>query len=97
MANCFEYNDKMYFHPGYYLHEIMMNEKITFEEISKKMKTSPLYVKELVDGVRDLTGYDAFHLSLITNTSTKMWISLQNEYNKGVALRDENDIFLEKE
>ena len=40
-CNYFEYKDKIAFHPGYYIEEIIQDMNITQEDFAKRLQTTP--------------------------------------------------------
>ena len=51
MSNCYiEYNDKMAFHPGYYIKEVIDDMGITQEDFAKRLDTTPKNLSLLIRG-----------------------------------------------
>ena len=49
MSNYMEYNDKIAFHPGYYIKEIIEESGLTQEDFAKRLDTTPKNLSLLVD------------------------------------------------
>lgn len=75
-----EYKDIIAFHPGYYIKEYIDNNNITQEELSKRLQTSAKYVSDLVNARINLTEEMILKLAVVFNTSTKMWLNLNQKY-----------------
>ncbi len=85
MSNYIEYNDKMAFHPGYYIKEIIDDENITQEDFAKRLGTTPKNLSILIRGEQALSIDMASKLSRLMNTSVTYWLNLQNAYDALVA------------
>lgn len=100
MSNYIEYNDKMAFHPGYYIKEIIDDENITQEDFAKRLGTTPKNLSILIRGEQALSIDMASKLSRLMNTSVTYWLNLQNAYDALVAesmseemLKEERNVF----
>lgn len=76
-----EYNDKIAFHPGYYIKELIESEGITQEEFAKKMNITPKTISKLVNGLIDISDEMAINLSNMYKTSSEVWLNLQRNYD----------------
>ena len=97
MSNCYiEYNDKMAFHPGYYIKEVIDDMGITQEDFAKRLDTTPKNLSLLIRGEQSLSIDIATKLSRMLDTSIIYWLNLQNEFD---ALKAESisDKMLEEE
>ena len=60
MSNYIEYNDKIAFHPGYYIKEIIDESGITQEDFAQRLDTTPknlsvlIYRKNMIRSLRNL-------------------------------------------
>lgn len=75
-----EYDNKIAFHPGYYIKELIEEEEITQEEFAKKLGTSAKNISKLVNGEASISNNLAISLSNMYNTSPEVWINLQRKY-----------------
>lgn len=55
MSNYIQYNDKVAFHPGYYLQEIIENSGLTQEDFAKRLGTTPKNISVLLNGKQSLS------------------------------------------
>ena len=100
MSNYIEYNDKMAFHPGYYIKEIIDDENTTQEDFAKRLGTTPKNLSILIRGDQALSIDMANKLSRLMNTSVTYWLNLQNAYDALLAesmsdemLKEERNVF----
>ena len=96
MSNYIEYKDKIAFHPGYYIEEIVEESGLTLEELSKRLKTTPKNLNILIRGEKNLSIDMAYKLSEMLGTTVEYWLTLQKIYDKMQA-EFLADINLEKE
>jgi len=80
MSNKIEYQELIAFHPGYYIKDLLEDQGITQEELAKRLQTTPKYVSELVNGQINLTEEMIRKLSIVFDTSTVMWMNLNEKY-----------------
>ena len=98
MSNYFEYNDKIVFHPGYYVKEIIEDSGVTQEDFAKRLDTTPKNLSLLVRGEQSLSIDMAIKLSRMLGTSIAYWLNLQNLYDTLYAESiSENTLVREKE
>nr|MCR5235813.1 HigA family addiction module antidote protein [Lachnospiraceae bacterium] len=95
-----EYNDKIAFHPGYYLKEIIDESGLTQEDFAKRLGTTPKNLSILVRGNQSLSIDIATKLSRMLGTTIAYWLNLQQAYDEKVAeflseeeLKKEREIF----
>ncbi len=81
MSNYIEFNDKMAFHPGYYIKEIIDESGITQENFAKRLDTTPKNLSLLLRGEQSISIDIATKLSRMMDTSVIYWLNLQNEYD----------------
>lgn len=100
MSNYAEYNDKIAFHPGYYIKEIIEQSGLTQEDFAKRLDTTPKNISMLVRGEQTLSIDIAMKLSRMVGTSIYYWLNLQNAYDTLIAefksdeeLKNERNIF----
>ncbi len=96
MSNYFEYKDKIAFHPGYYVKEIIDEFGITQEDFAMRLGTTPKNLSKLVNGEQRLSTDMAIKLSGLIGNSVTFWLNLQNAYDSVMA-EFEMDQELEKE
>lgn len=85
MSNYIEYNDKIAFHPGYYIKEIVDDCGLTQEDFAKRLGTTPKNLSYLIRGEQSLSIDIAMKLSRLQGTSVSYWINLQSQYDALVA------------
>ena len=85
MSNYMEYNDKIAFHPGYYIKEIVEEKGLTQEDFAKRLGTTPKDLSLLIRGEQNLSSDIAMKLSRMTGTSVSYWLNLQQAYDALMA------------
>lgn len=85
MSNYVEYNNKIAFHPGYYIKEIVDETGLTQEDFAKRLDTTPKNLSLLIRGEQSLSVDIAKKLSRLLGTSIKYWLNLQNSYDALIA------------
>lgn len=100
MSNYIEYNDRIAFHPGYYLKEIVDGSGLTQEDFAKRLGTTPKNLSILIRGEQRLSVEMAFKLSRMLGTTIGYWLGLQQVYDEKAAeflsaegLKREREIF----
>ena len=100
MSNYIEYNDKIAFHPGYYLKEIIDESGLTQEDFAKRLGTTPKNLSILVRGDQSLSIDIATKLSRMLGTTIAYWLNLQQAYDEKAAeflseeeLKKEREVF----
>lgn len=81
MSNCMEYNDRMAFHPGYYIKEMVEDSGLTQEDFAKRFDITPENLNLLIRGEQKLSIDIAVKLSRMTGTSINYWLNLQKTYD----------------
>lgn len=85
MNNYIEYDDKIAFHPGYYIKEIVDESGLTQEDFAKRLGTTPKNLSLLIRGEQSLSINIAMKLSRMIGTSVSYWLNLQNAYDTLIA------------
>lgn len=85
MGNYIEYNDRIAFHPGYYIKELVEGSGLTQEDFAKRLDTTPKNLSMLVRGEQNLSIDIAVKLSRLMRTSVNYWLNLQNTYDSLIA------------
>lgn len=85
MSNYIEYDDKIAFHPGYYIKEIIEESGLTQEDFAKRLDTTPKNLSLLIRGEQNLSINIAMKLSRMIGTSVSYWLNLQNAYDALIA------------
>lgn len=85
MSNYIEYKDKIAFHPGYYIKEIIEYSGLTQEDFAKRLDTTPKNLSILIRGEQSLSIDIAMKLSRMQGTSVGYWLNLQNSYDSLIA------------
>ena len=81
MSNYIECGDKIAFHPGYYIKEIVDESGLTQEDFTKRLDTTPKNLSLLIRGEQRLSIDIAMKLSRMIGTSVLYWLNLQNAYD----------------
>lgn len=82
MSNFTEHNEKIAFHPGYYLKEIVEESGLTQEDYAKKLGTTPKNLSILIHGDQSLSIEIATKLSRMLGTTVTYWLKLQQHYDE---------------
>ena len=85
MSNYIEYNDKIAFHPGYYIKEIIEESGLSQKDFAKRLDTTPKNLSILVRGEQSLSIDIAMNLSRMLGTSVDYWLNLQKSYDALIA------------
>ena len=85
MSNYIEYNDKIAFHPGYYIQEMVEESGLTQADFAKRLDITPKSLSLLIRGEQNLSIDIAMKLSRMTGTSVSYWLNLQNAYDALMA------------
>ena len=100
MSNYMEYNDKVAFHPGYYLKEIVEESGLTQEDFAKRLGTTPKNLSVLIRGEQGLSIDIATKLSRMLGSTVAYWLNLQQTYDEMQAeflsaeeLKKEREVF----
>lgn len=100
MSNYIEYNDKIAFHPGYYLKEIVEESGLTQADFAKRLGTTPKNLSILIRGEQNLSIDIATKLSRMLGTTISYWLHLQQIYDEMQAeflsneeLKREREVF----
>lgn len=97
MSNYIEYNDKIAFHPGYYIKELVDESGLTQEDFAKRLDTTPKNLSLLIRGEQSLSIDIAMKLSRMIGTSVNYWLNLQNAYDALIAeFRSEEELVEER-
>lgn len=85
MNNFIVLKDKIAFHPGYYIDEIIKDNDITQEEYASKLEISVEDLELIIRAEKSITVDIATKLSQMIGTSVEYWMNLQNKYDTLVA------------
>ena len=85
MSNYIKYDDKIAFHPGYYIQEIVEESGLTQADFAKRLGTTPKDLSLLIRGEQNLSSDIAMKLSRMTGTSVSYWLNLQQAYDALMA------------
>lgn len=97
MSNYIEYNDKIAFHPGYYIKEIIDEIGLTQEDFAKRLDTTPKNLSLLVRGEQRLSIDIAVKLSRMLGSGVNYWLNLQNTYDALIAeFRSDQELEVER-
>ena len=81
MSNYTELDDKIAFHPGYYIKEIVEESGMEQKDFAKKLGISSESLNLLIQGKQNVSNDLAMKLSETTGTSAVLWLSLQKAYD----------------
>lgn len=96
MSNYVEYKDKVAFHPGYFIKELVEDSGLTQEDFAKRLDTTPKNLSILIRGEQRLSNDIAMKLSRLTGTTIGYWLNLQKTYDS-LSAEFESDKELERE
>ena len=96
MSNYVEYNDRIAFHPGYYVKELVEGSGLTQEDFAKRLDTTPKNLSILIRGEQSLSIDIAMKLSRMIGTTVEYWLNLQNAYDTLTAEFDMEKELLEE-
>ncbi len=85
MSNYIEHNDRIAFHPGYYIKEIVEESRLTQEDFARRLGTTPKNLSVIIHGEQNLTVDIATKLSRMLGTTVTYWLNLQNRYDEMTA------------
>ena len=98
MSNYVECNDRIAFHPGYYIKEIIDESGLTQEDFAKRLDTTPKNLSLLIRGEQSLSIDIAMKLSRMIGTSVNYWLNLQGAYDALIAeFKSEEELISERE
>lgn len=89
MSNCLELNNKIIFHPGYYVEEYIKESNLTYRQFSNLTGINLNDLTEIINGNKDIDIFYAFRLAYATDTSRIFWLNLQDTYDKNIKSVDE--------
>ena len=81
MSNYIEYNDKVAFHPGYYIQEIIEDSGLTQDDFARRLNTTAKNLSLLIRGEQSLSVDIAVKLSRMLGSSVEYWLNLQNAFD----------------
>ena len=81
MSNYIKYNDKIAFHPGYYISEAIEESGLTQYDFARRLDTTPKNISCLVNGEQKLSTDIAMKLARMLDTSVEYWLNLQSAYD----------------
>ncbi len=97
MSNYIEFGDKIAFHPGYYIKEIVDESGLTQGDFAKRLDTTPKNLSLLIRGEQSLSIDIAMKLSRMIGTSVAYWLNLQNAYDALIAeFKSEEELLQER-
>ena len=98
MSNYLEYNDRIAFHPGYYIKEIIDESGLTQEDFAKRLDTTPKNLSLLIRGEQSLSIDIAMKMSRMIGTTVNYWLNLQSAYDSLIAeFKSEEELVNERE
>ena len=98
MSNYIEYDDRIAFHPGYYIKEIIDESGLTQRDFAYRLDTTPKNLSLLIRGEQSLSIDIAMKLSRMMDTSVSYWLNLQNAYDSLIAeFKSKEELALSRE
>lgn len=98
MSNYIEYNDKIAFHPGYYIKELVEESGLTQADFAKRLDTTPKNLCKLINGEQSLSIDIAMKLARMQGSSVNYWLNIQSSYDAMVAqFKSEEELINERE
>ncbi len=85
MSNYIEYNNKIAFHPGYYIKEYIDEVGLTQEDFANRLGTTAKNISYIVRGEQSLSVDIALKLSKLMGTSIQYWLNIQSQYDAFIA------------
>lgn len=85
MSTFIEYGDKVIFHPGYYVEELLSESGVSLAEFSRELDIPLGDLSRILRGKLDLTEDIARSLAKVSGTSVEYWLNLQKGYDEGMA------------
>lgn len=73
--------EKLKFHPGYYLNEIIADLNITVEEFSKLTQIDEVVIKSILENKMSIDSDVSKKLSDTFDLSQELWSNLQKQYD----------------
>ncbi len=98
MSNYIEYNDKIAFHPGYYIKEIVDESGLTQEDFAKRLDTTPKNLSIIIRGEQSLSREMAMKLSRMLGMSVEYWLNIQKKYDAMIVeFESDKELVIERE
>ena len=82
MSNYIEFNNKIAFHPGYYIKEYIDELELTQEDFAYRLGTTPKNLSIIINGEQSISTDIAMKLSKLIETTPEFWLNLQIAYDK---------------
>ncbi len=82
MSNYIQHKDKIAFHPGYYIKELIDESGLTQRDFAVRLGTTPKTISALINGKQSLSVSIAAKLSRMYGSTIAYWINLQNTYDE---------------
>lgn len=84
MSNYVEFKNKIAFHPGYYIKELIDDSGMTQEELAERLDTTLEDLNFLICGEQPLSKEMAIKLARKQGCNVQYWLNLQNEYDSKI-------------
>lgn len=98
MSNFIEYNDKIAFHPGYYIKELVEESGLTQQDFAKRLGTTPKNLSIIIRGEQSISNDIAMKLARMLDTSVSYWLNLQSSYDALIAeFNSDKELEVERE
>ena len=80
-----ECKDRIAFHPGQYVEELIKDYNVTQKEFAERLGVSAKTVNKLVNAEESISKETAHKLAKLSGVSMQTWLNLQNAYDVKVA------------
>lgn len=81
MGSYIEHKDRIAFHPGYYIKEIVEESGLTQEDFAKRLDITPNSLSKIISGEQKLSADMVIKLSRMLGTSATYWVNLQSTFD----------------
>lgn len=96
MSNIVEYGDRLAFHPGYFIKELVEDSGLTQEDFAKRLDTTPKTLSKLINGEQGLSRDMALKFSRMQGTTVEYWLNLQKQFDSKIAEFESEKILLKE-
>lgn len=81
MSNFVLLDDKIAFHPGYYIKEYIDFHNLSQADFAYMLGTTPKNISYIIRGEQSISIDIAMKLARLLKTNEKYWLNLQSEYD----------------
>lgn len=80
-------NELLTVHPGEYLKDELEEMGLSQHRLAVELRIPAARVSEIINGKRGISADTAVRLSRFFGTSVELWLNLQTEYDKRIAIQ----------